>query len=424
MGDHSRSPHVIVAGGGPGGVPAAVAAARCDCDVTLIERYGFLGGMGTAAIVHPWLAVFSGEKRVVGGIFQEIEEELKARGAWTDGSHFGKRHHCFDPEITKDVLMELVLGAGVRLLLHTLVVDAVVRDGRVCGVVCESKSGRETIEGDVIVDASGDADVCARAGAEYRVGRASDGLTQPATMHFRMGNVDTERMPGREEINEIYAQAKAEGWITNPRENLLWFDSTRPDVIHFNTTRVTHVDCTSRDDLTRAEVESRRQVTELVDFIIERVPGFERSYLLTVPTQVGVRETRHVVGEYTLTEEDVLGCRKPEDRIALGCWDVDIHNPAGTGTVIKELPVGEYYGIPWRCLIPKTLEGVIVSGRPISATHEAHSSSRIQATCYAVGHAAGVGAFLAARDGKPPRAIDVGEMQAILREHRAVLEAY
>ncbi len=412
---------VVVAGGGPGGLPAAVAAAWMGCDVTLVERYGFLGGMGTAGLVHPWMGVFSGERRIVGGIFQEIEEQLKARGAWKDGSHFGKRHHCFDPEILKDVLMQLALEAGVKLLLHTFVVDAIVRDGRVVGVVCESKSGRENIEADVVIDATGDADVCARAGADYVVGRASDGLTQPATLHFRMGNVDTERMPSREEINEIYAQAKAQGRITNPRENLLWFDTTRPDVIHFNTTRVTHVDCTDCDDLTRAEIQSRQQVIELAGFIIERVPGFEHAYLLAVAPQVGVRETRHVVGEHTLTEDDVLGCSKPEDRIALGCWDVDIHNPAGEGTTIKQLPPGEYYGIPWRCLVLKTLDGLLVSGRPISATHEASSSSRIQATCYAVGHAAGVGAFLAARDTKAPRDVDVAELQMTLQEQGAIL---
>lgn len=412
---------VLVAGGGPGGLPAAVAAARMGCEVTLVERYGFLGGMGTAGLVHPWMGVYSGKKRVIGGIFKEIEEQLKARGAWKDGSHFGKRHHCFDPEILKDVLMQLALQAGVRLLLHTLIVDAIVREGRIVGLVCESKSGRESIEGDVIIDATGDADVCARAGVDYVLGRAFDGLTQPATVHFRMGNVDTPRMPSREEINEIYAQAKVQGRITNPRENLLWFDTTRPDVIHFNTTRVTHVDCTDRDDLTRAEIQSRQQVMELVEFIVEQVPGFENAYLLAVAPQVGVRETRHVIGEYTLTEEDVLGCNKPDDRVALGCWDVDIHNPAGEGTIIKQLPPGEYYGIPWRCLIPKTLDGLIVSGRPISATHEAHSSSRIQPTCYALGHAAGIGAFLSVQEGKTPREVNIDKLQAELLHQGAVL---
>ena len=418
----SNNAPLVVVGGGPAGCAAAVAAARLGAEVWLIERYGFVGGMATAGLVHPWMTYFAGEKQIIGGVFAEIVEQLVAREAFKHSQHFGQRHHCFDPEALKQILLEMLQQAGVKLLLHTFLVEAEAEGGRVSRLQIASKSGLEELRPQLTIDASGDADVAGWAGAAYEKGRPMDGLMQPMTLHFRMGGVEVARMPSRERMNELYAAAKAAGEIDCPRENLLWFDTTVADQIHFNTNRVTHVDGTSREDLTRAEVEARRQTKQLVAFLQRRVPGFERSYLLKTAPQIGVRETRRIIGEYVLTGEDVLSARKFPDGIALSSYPIDVHNPAGEGTLLRYLQPGEYYAIPYRCLLPEEMEGLLVAGRPISASHEAHASTRIQAVCYATGQAAGVAAALAMRQGVRPREVAVEELQAELRKQGAILE--
>ncbi|MFQ5810812.1 MAG: FAD-dependent oxidoreductase, partial [Armatimonadota bacterium] len=288
---------VIVCGGGPAGIAAAVGAARLGAKTLLVERYGFLGGMATAGVVHPWMTFHAGDKQLIAGVLEDIIDRLKDRDAYKVSSHFGNVHHCFDPEDLKQVELELVLEAGVQLLLHTFVVATIREGDRICGVVTESKSGREEQRGTITIDATGDGDVAAGGGAECEKGRPQDGLMQPMTLHFRMGGVDVPRMPSREEINDLYVAAKERGEIDNPRENLLWFDTTYEDQIHFNTTRVTHVDGTDRDDLTKAEIESRRQTWEVVRLLQRRVPGFEKAYLLWTAAQVfriGVEEVMDV----------------------------------------------------------------------------------------------------------------------------------
>jgi len=413
---------LVVAGAGPAGCAAAIAAARLGAEVWLIERYGFPGGMATAGLVHPWMTYHAGEKQIIGGVFAEIVEKLKAREAFKDSEHFGQRHHCFDPEALKQVLLGMLLEAGVRLVFHAFVVDAKAREGKIHSLLLASKSGLEEIRPQMVVDATGDADLAAWAGAAYEKGRPEDGLMQPMTLHFRMGGVEILRMPSREEMNARYAEAKAAGEISCPRENLLWFDTTAPDQIHFNTTRVTQADGTRREDLTRAEIEARRQTEQVAAFLQKRVPGFERAYLLMTAPQIGVRETRRLLGEYLLTAEDVLGARKFPDGIALGSYPIDVHNPAGEGTIIKPLPPGEFYSIPYRCLVPRELEGLLVAGRPISTTHEAHASTRIQAICYATGQAAGAAAALALKEATRPREVDIGKLQEALLRQGAILK--
>jgi hypothetical protein len=418
---NSSDAPLVVVGAGPAGCAAALAAARMGAEVWLIERYGFPGGMATMGLVHPWMTYYAGDKQIIGGVFAEVVERLKLQSAFTDSSHFSQRHHCFDPEALKQILLDMLVEAGVKLLLHSLLIDAQAEAGRITRLVVASKSGIEELRPQLVIDASGDGDVAAWAGAAYEKGRAEDGLMQPMTLHFRMAHVDVTRMPSREEINQIYETAKLAGEIDCPRENLLWFDTTISDQIHFNTTRVNRVDGTSRDDLTRAEIESRRQTQEIVRFLQRRVPGFEKAILVQTAPQIGVRETRRIVGEYMLTAEDVLGARKFDDGIALSSYPIDVHNPAGTGTVIRYLPEGEYYSIPYRCLIPRQMAGLLVAGRPISATHDAHASARIQAVCYATGQAAGVATALALGEGLEPRQVKVGKLQEALRSQGAIL---
>ncbi|MNI21660.1 FAD dependent oxidoreductase [compost metagenome] len=271
------------------------------------------------------------------------------------------------------------------------------------------------------MDATGDADLAALAGAMVEKGRAVDSLSQPMTLNFRMANVDMERLQTREEITALYKEAKKRGEIDCPRENVLWFYANQPGVIHFNTTRVLRKDATNPWELTEAEIEGRRQVQQLVSFLKKEVPGFEESYLQTTAPQIGVRESRRIIGEYMLTAEELLASCRFEDVIARGAYPVDIHNPDGEGTILKHLPEGEWYDIPFRTLVPKKIENLLVGGRPISATHEAHSAIRVQPIAMAIGQAAGIAAALCANEQVLPRELDVRKVQEALTGQGAIL---
>ncbi|MDH7482070.1 MAG: FAD-dependent oxidoreductase [Armatimonadota bacterium] len=408
---------VLVAGGGPGGLAAAIASARNGADTLLIERYGFLGGMATAGLVNPYMTYWAGEEQIIHGIHQEIIDRLTALGAYGKGSRT-----AFDPEAYKFVADRMCEEAGVRVLLHTFLSDAEVDSSYITFVETCGKSGKLLAKAKIYVDGTGDADLAFLAGARCEKGRPEDGLTQPMTLNFRVVNVDQSRMPSRgDEFNRLYEKAKAEGRLTCPRENVLFFYTTREGEIHFNQTRITHVDGTSSEDLTRAEIEGRRQAWEFLEFLRKDVPGFEKAEILISGPQVGVRETRRVIGEYILTAEDVLGAKKFDDCIARGSYSIDIHNPTGAGTVIKHLPRGESYDIPYRCIVPLGIENLLIAGRPISATHEAHSSLRIMPICIAIGQAAGTAAALCATSSVSPRNLDVSILQSRLREQGANL---
>lgn len=428
---------VAVLGGGPAGLCAAVAAAQEGAEVLLVERYGFLGGMATAGLVNPFMAFQTAEphpptplplqgrgeaeqterlKLVNGGLLQEIIRRLAAAGGYEP------REQAFDPETFKQVAQEMVLEAGVRLRLHTSLIGARAEEGRLRRAGLASKSGLESISAEVFIDATGDADLAAWAGAAYEQGRPEDGLCQPMTLNFRMGGVDPDRLPPRAEINALYDAAKARGEIDNPRENVLWFYTTRRGEIHFNTTRVVGRQATDAEDLTAAELEARRQVREMVAFLQREVPGFADAYLLATGTQIGMRESRRILGDYVLTADDVLSARDFADGIARGCYPVDIHNPAGTGTVIQPVPPGKSYALPYRCLTPVGLRNLLVAGRPISCDHAAHSSLRVMPIAMNVGEAAGVAAGQALSASGETRAVDVDRLRQRLRARGAVLD--
>ncbi len=418
----SLTAEVIVCGGGPAGLCAAVAAAQEGADTLLIERYGFLGGMATAGLVNPFMPYYTGGEQIIEGLFQQITDRLDAASGWSNRQDVCASD-ALAPEIMKLVAQEMLQEASVRLRLHTMVVDARSDSGHIQRILLASKSGLEAAEADLFIDATGDGDLAARAGAQYEQGRPEDGLSQPMTLMFRMTGVDEERMPLREEINSRYDQAKAAGEIDNPRENVLWFYTTRRGEIHFNTTRVVKRDGTSAADLTAAELEARRQVQQMVNFLTAKVPGFSKAYLSSTGTQIGVRESRRILGEYVMTAEDVLGARKFADGIARGCYDIDIHSPSGTGTVIKSLPAGESYDIPYRCLCPRGFDNLLVAGRPISATHQAHSSVRVMSIAAAVGEAAGTAAAMCVAQGQSVAAVDVATLRKRLLERGASLSA-
>ncbi len=403
---------VVVIGGGPGGLCAAIAAAEEGAEVLLIERYGFLGGMATAGLVNPFMSYFAGEEQINVGLFQRLIEELQARGGWTARP---KARNAFDPRIMRFACDAMVQEAGVRLQLHSFLVDAIADEGTVGSGIIASKSGLERVRASVFVDASGDGDLAARAGAEFEKGRPEDGLSQPMTLCFRMVGVDEDAMPSRNTINELYDEAKAAGDIDNPRENVLFFYTPREGEIHFNTTRIVKHDATDAASMTEVEFIARRQVEETAAFLRAKVAGFENAYVSEIAPQTGVRESRRITGDYALTEDDVLTARKFPDGIARGSYPIDIHNPAGTGTVIKKVPPGEAYDIPYRCLCPKGLQNLLIAGRPISSDHAAHSSHRVMPIAACNGEAAGVAAAICVRDACDIRAVDTDELRMILK---------
>jgi hypothetical protein len=299
------------------------------------------------------------------------------------------------------------------------------------GVIFETKSGPIAIRAKVIVDCTGDGDVAVQAGAPYEIGRA-DGLAQPMPLMFRVtefrrSEFDTYVRDNPKEWRGVHGlwalvrRATEEGNLDLPREDMLFFATPHENEVSVNSTRVTRVLGTDVWDLSYAEWCSRRQMRQIEAFLRRYVPGFEASYIVQSGVQVGVRETRRVMGEYRLDVGDVLGARKFDDAIARGAYPVDIHNPKGSGTVLKRLPPGEAYDIPLRCLLPKEVEGLLVAGRCMSGTHEAHSSYRVMPIVMATGQAAGVTAAIAARRTIPPRETSIREVQLELVRQGASL---
>lgn len=409
---------VLVCGGGPAGTAAAIGAARHGARTLLLERYGFLGGMATAGLVVPhW------DPRQNAGVNLEFIAELEKRGAWGADLY----RNSFDPEIWKHVSDQLVLDAGADVLYHTLIVGA-LRDGdRVDGVVVETKSGRFAILSDVVVDATGDADVAAHAGAEYRVGRDEDGLMQPMTTMFRLGGVDWVQHRGEELFELVNAAVHETGSDFRLAYEWPWaIHMPNAGEVGMMLTHIYQVDGTDVRDLTRAEIEARRQAAATADFLRENVAEFASSYLIDTAPQVGIRETRRVVGDYTLTTDDVVNGRAFSDVITTVSFAMDIHHPDDGGTTALRVGASGagqrgVYDIPYRSLVVKGLEQLLVAGRCISGSHEAHASYRVKGPCMAIGQAAGVAAAIASEDLMTVRSIDVDRLQGALRAQGVVL---
>lgn len=431
---------VLVVGGGPAGLGAALGAANAGARVILTERYGFLGGNATAALVMPLMSFHTQRPRrekpgaatllptdhgpgepVVAGVLAHLLHRLVSAGGAISPSLQTGYVVPFDPEVFKLVALDLLDEAGVHFLFHAFASD-IIRDQGVHAVVFETKSGPVVIRARVVIDCTGDGDVAARAGARYEIGRKDDRLVQPMTLMFRITEFERaafeayvkqhpDQWRGVHGLWDLIHKAAAAGQLRLPREDMLFFATPHEREVSVNSTRVTKVLGVDVWDLSYAEWESRRQMRQIVAFLRRYVPGFEKGYVVQSGVNIGVRETRRVLGEYQLTADDILQARKFPDVIARSSYPVDIHNPEGTGTALKRLPPGEAYDIPLRCLLPQAVEGLIVAGRCISGTHEAHSSYRVMPVSMATGQAAGVCAALAIRQGKPPRAIPASEVQ-------------
>jgi len=446
----------LVIGGGPAGTVAAIAAAREGARVACVERYGFLGGALTASMVAPIMGFHAGDLQVVRGIPQEIIDRLRALGLSPghvpDPIDFCYTITPFDYEGLKRVLLELAVEAGVDMWLHSTFLSADADGGRVKRARVWQKDGIKELTATVYIDASGDGDLCASAGAQFEIGRKQDGIPQPMTMMFRLGSVDWDavmtyfsdhdnelqhgqgvheridlewlrKLPirGFAGFKTLVAEARARGEWTIPRDRLLVFEGIRPGEAVVNTTRVTGKIGVRGADLVSAEIEGRRQTYQVVDFLRRRVPGFTDTILLETPPQIGVRETRRVLGAYVLQQEDILGGVKFPDAIACGGYPIDLHDPVSMRLVAKRLPPGEYYSIPYRCLLPRGLDNVLTTGRCVSATHEAFAAFRVSAIAMAIGQGTGTAAAMAASKRIPPGDLDVQDVRRRLRERGAFL---
>ena len=425
---------VIVAGGGFTGVAAAIAAARGGCEVLLLEESNSLGGSATRGLVNPFMPYFTpihpkeGETRkyLSRGIFEEITHrvaQLTKEVHGEDAKYTTQPYNTFSEEYLKVVLNRMVTEAGVKVLFHTSVIGANADNGKLSSIIIYNASGVTTLEAESFIDCTGDADLATQAGFPFHLGRDSDHLCQPMTLCFRVGDVDIPRFNAfRPQMQALYKEWQAAGKIKNIRENVLVFSTISDTVLHFNTTRVVKLNPTDAEDISKAEMLAREQVWEMFIFLREAVQGCENCQLLSTAMQIGVRESRMIEGEYTLTKDDLLECRKFEDGIATCNYDIDIHNPEGTGTSHYYFAPHTYYNIPYRCLIPKGAVNLLVAGRCISSDHDAQASYRIMPTVCNLGEAAGEAAALAHELGCSTRDVPTNELRARLVANGAVVD--
>ncbi len=416
---------VVVLGAGLTGCAAAIAAARNGASVLIADSAGYAGGAASTNLIYPYMPNQTKVTKPDG----TSEILLFSRGLFAEITNhavgIASPHRNFYNEDLKLVLDEMMLEAGVKILYHATLCGVEKEGAKIRSISLVSKSGIMKFEGKVFIDCTGDADLCAMAELPTRLGRPEDNLCQPMTLCFRVANIDKAAFFGaREEIQRLYKEWQADGRITNPRENVLMFDYLTDGIVHFNTTRIVKLNPVDPFDLTAAEIESRRQVKELIDFLkANHIPGFDKAELIMTAPAIGVRESRMLDGEYVLTGQDLVDCVKFEDSIAAGNYDIDIHNPAGTGTSHHYFAPGTWYTIPYRSLIPKKAdaENLLVGGRCISATHEAQASVRIMPICCNTGEAAGAAAGIAVADSLPVQDIDVKKLQKRLSDAGAYL---
>ncbi len=444
---------VVVVGGGPAGVCAAIAAARNGAKVLIVEQGNCLGGMATRGLVAPFMTCYdtTGEVMVIRGLFGEIVDRMVELGgaihpsevrsgtpytAWITAGH----DHVtpFDAEVLKYVLDVMCAEAGVKVLFHTSLVDAELRGNTVTGLRLLCREGLCRIGARVVIDATGDGDLSASAGAPCTFGNPDIGVVQPATLFFHINNVDSPKLIADvqahlhefRKVNGVsyralhwrVAEAEAAGEWDIARKSVNIYRGVREDEWAVNCTRIMNVDATNTESLSAGEAEGRRQVRELMNFFHKYVPGCENATVKCSASTLGIRESRHVLGEYVLTADDLLHGEVPDDSILLASNSVDVHGRNGANTTeYKTVENGQWYGLPLRCLVPRDIEGLLVAGRAISATSDAAGAVRVMPPCMAMGHAAGITAAIAALGLTLPRNVDAAEVRSRLRNEGAFL---
>lgn len=403
---------VIVVGSGPAGVAAAISAARNGAKTLLIESLGRVGGISTSGM----MSHFTG--RCGSKLYLEILDRAKSKNRF----YPDRKKKYIDPELLTLTYLELLEEAGAELLLYTTFCDVVMEKNTVTGILCHNKSGFCRYNAKVVVDASGDGDVACKSGAEFFKGREADGKMQPATLMFKLGGVDTERavFPGSFETlvqtDKGELQALAREKLPHPAGHVLLYRSTLPGIVTCNMTNVTEIDGTSAEDLTRAEIICRKQIPSIVDFLREYAPGYENCFVIGSASLIGIRETRHFKGVKTITEQEIAAAVQHEDAVVFDAhFNFDVHNVNGAGLdetgCQEQFKQKNGYTIPYGCMVPEAIDGLLLSGRNISGTHMAHSNFRAMPICLGIGEACGAAAALSARLGKALRDLSAEEIR-------------
>ena len=448
--------NVIVIGGGPSGVMAGLASARSGAKTLIVEQHGYLGGSLTAMGVGPMMSFHNNiGEQVVRGFPQEMIERLMNQGA-SPGHIEDSTTYCttvtpFDSEYLKVEMENMLNESGADILYHTKLAGVQTdQKGAILNIVLCNKAGLSSFSAEVFVDASGDGDLAVQSGVEFQTGRKSDGATQPMTMNLKLCNVNTEKIRqyaienpddfefahGVEEgikrlkqtprislggFKKAWQKAKEKNEIDIPREHVLFFETATPGVVIVNTSRIQGMDATDPFQLSKAEKIGRQQCMQLFHFLRQKCSGFENAIRMDASSQIGVRESRHVKGLYTLTADDLANQKKFPDTIALGGYPVDIHSPEKEQTDSIHFAKGTTYRIPMRCLLIGKPDNLVVAGRCISATHEAMAAFRVTPIAMAIGQAAGTIASISAKQQLPPTQIAYEQVRDKLLEDGALL---
>jgi len=443
---------VAVIGGGPAGVVAAIASARNGAKTILIEQNGYLGGMLTMAGTGPMMTFHAGNKQVVFGIANEIVDRLKLQG-FSIGHMKDAVGYCgsttpFDVEGMKLTLESMARESGVTLLYHTMFIDCKTENGKIKSARLFSKGGFINLEADVFVDASADADLATSAGITSVYGRESDNLAQPMTMNCRVYGVDRDKLADyvsthtedmyeftpkdlkdypRFGISGAYSliiKGKDSGDFSVDRDTVLCFETNNKGEFIINMTRITKRSAVDPFDLTEAEIQGRQQAHETVSFLKKYIPGFENCVMMSTGPHIGIRESRKIDGIYKLTGDDLVKNVMFDDAVAMGSYPIDIHSPDGASMCNKFLKENTWYSIPYRCLITKEMRNLIVTGRCLSATHEACAAVRVTPILMAISQGAGTAAALAVSSKSDVAHLDVSQLRETLKNDGVFLEEY
>lgn len=407
---------VLVLGAGPSGFAAAYCAAKSGANVILVEQCGEIGGISTSGLMSHWTGSCGSP------IYHQI---LKRSADKNEGERKGVITKYIDPEKLKTLYLEMLCEVGVKILLYTFSFDAICDGDKVLGASVVNKSGMTDIYAKITIDATGDGDIAAKSGAEFILGRVSDNKMQPATLMFKVGGVDDQRAVSLQSFESKYQtekgelQALAKQYIPYPAGHILTYKSTLPGIMTCNMTNVTEIDGTKTEDLTRATITCRNQMDDIIKYLREFVPGFENCFIISSASLIGVRETRHFKGKYTLTEQDISEAKMFDDYVVKDAYfNFDVHNITGAGLdktgVQHNFKQKNGYTIPYRCLLPETKENLLLCGRNISGTHLAHSNFRAMPICVGIGEAAGVAAAIAVKENCSLENIDVKEIRSII----------
>lgn len=407
---------ILVLGSGPSGFAAAYTAAKNGAKVILVEQGGDVGGISTSGLMSHWTGSCGSP------LYYEI---LKRSAQYNEGKFKNKITNLIDPEKLKTLYLEMLYEVGCKVMLYTFAEDAICNGNEILGATVINKSGKTDIYAKITIDATGDGDIAARAGAEFVLGRESDNKMQPSTLMFKIGGVDYDRAVFLGSFESTYEtpngelQSLAKEHIPYPAGHILTYESTLPGVVTCNMTNAIDIDGTNADDLTRATFICRKQMDDIVKYLREFVPGYENCYVISSASLMGIRETRHFKGKYTLNEQDILEAKIFDDYVVKDAYfNFDVHNITGSGLdktgVQKLFKQKKGYTIPYRCLIPDVKENLLLCGRNISGTHMAHSNYRVMPICIGIGEAAGAAAYISVSQDSNLKDVDAKEIRQLI----------